>query len=140
MQEQDKIAFKKMMIAMSNLYNKPALEKDVLRVWWSLLEDYETEIVFTSFSKFTKMNEKFPTPADIVKLCKAHKIEFTQLPAPKLSKEQNKEYADNIMNHIAQNVVTKPRDMKAWARNIIANPAKYPAISLKFAKDAINAH
>ena len=30
--------------------------------------------------------------------------------------------------------------MKAWAHRIIANPKNYPAISLKTAKEALNAH
>lgn len=135
--EQDKIEFKKMMVAMTNLYNKPALEKDVLRIWWAKLERYDIQVVYAAFDKFTTNSIKFPTPADIVDLCKAPKIEYAQLAAPKLNKEQNKEYADNLVKAINEQIYEEKKDYKAWAKNIIANPKKYPAISLEFAKEAM---
>jgi hypothetical protein len=137
MNEQDKMAFKQMMVAMTNLYNKPALEKDVLRIWWAKLERYDNQIVFAAFDKFTTSSIKFPTPADIVDLCKAPKIEYAQLPTPKLNKEQNKEYADNLVKAINEQIYEDKKDWKAWAKRIMANPKNYPAISLEFAKEAL---
>jgi hypothetical protein len=137
MNEQDKIAFKQMMIGITNVYNKPALERDQLRIWWAKLERYDVQIVMSAFDKFTSHSVKFPTPVDIIDLCKAPKIEYTQLTAPKLNKEQNREYADNLVKAINEQIYEDKKDWKAWAKKIMANPKSYPAISIEFAKEAL---
>ena len=135
--EHDKKAFKKMMIGITNVYNKPDLEMDQLRIWWAKLERYDVQIVMAAFDKFTSHSIKFPTPADIIDLCKVPKIEYNQLAAPKLNKEQNKEYADNLVKAINEQIYEDKKDWKGWAKRIMANPKKYPAISLEFAKEAL---
>ena len=60
--------------------------------------------------------------------------------APKLSKEQNHKYSHEVLKFMAEQDNNKPKDMRAWAKRIIANPKNYPPISLKFAKEAINAN
>jgi hypothetical protein len=38
---------------------------------------------------------------------------------------------------MAEQQSNKPKDMRAWAKRILANPKNYPAISLKFALEAM---
>ena len=83
-----------------------------------------------------------PTPADIIKYCKIKPIQYTSLPAPQLSKVENKAYADNVVKYISEHASDEKnlKDMRAWAHRIVKNPEKYPAISLQFAKAAIRAN
>jgi len=65
---------------------------------------------------------------------KAQPQDFKALPAPN-NKETNKEYADNVVQFIAQNEKPK-RDYRAWIKRIMANPKAYPDIALKYAQEA----
>lgn len=142
MTEQDKANFKDMINAVVSIYNKPPLTKDVLRIWFAKLEQFDFNIVAKAFNQHTSESTFYPTPADIIKLCKIKPIEYSQLPAPKLSKEENKVYADNVVQYIGNHMSDEKslKDMRAWAYRIIKNPEKYPAISLQFAKEAIHAN
>lgn len=65
----------------------------------------------------------------------AHK-DFIKLPAPVISEEdflKNKKKLQELTSQL------KPtEDYKKWARNILANPAKLPDISIRFAKEALS--
>lgn len=140
MTEQDKSNFRDMINAVVAIYNKPPLTKDVLRIWFAKLEQFDFLVVAKAFNEHTSESTFYPTPADIIRLCKVKPIEFTQLSAPKLSKDENKVYADNIVQYITQKTDEKSlKGMREWAYRITKNPEKYPAISLAFAKEAINA-
>jgi hypothetical protein len=137
----DKINFKSMMDTLTTLYQKQPLDQDTLRVWFSKLEKYEFNVVTKAFDKHIDNSKFFPSIFDILQLCREKPIEFARLEAPKLSKEANAVYAANV-NKFVQNIKSedkKLKDMRAWAHRIIANPKNYPAISLEFAKEAINA-
>ena len=140
--EQDKIAFKSMMDTLTTLYQKPQLDIDTLRVWFAKLEKFEFQVVTKSFDKWVDNNKFFPSIFDILQLCREKPIEFMQLQAPKLNNAQNKAQADKMLALIQEKMPVeekKLKDMRAWAHRIIANPKNYPAISLKTAREAINA-
>lgn len=86
MQAEDKRAFQSMMITVMALYYKPSLDKDALRVWWQKLEKYDFQTVSRAFSTFTDSPNKPPTPADIIELCKSHRLRQVQ-EVPKLSRK-----------------------------------------------------
>jgi hypothetical protein len=137
----DKINFKSMMDTLTTLYQKQPLDQDTLRVWFAKLEKYEFNVVTKAFDKHIDNSKFFPSIFDILQLCREKPIEFARLEAPKLSKEANAVYAANV-NKFVQDIKSedkKLKDMRAWAHRIIANPKNYPAISLEFAKEAINA-
>jgi hypothetical protein len=141
MQEKDKISFKSMMDTLASIYQKQPLDQNTLRVWFYKLEKFEFSIVTKAFDKHIDSSKFFPSIFDILQLCKEKPIEFARLEAPKLSKEANAVYAANV-NKFVQDIKSedkKLKDMRAWAHRIIANPKNYPAISLEFAKEAINA-
>lgn len=142
MNEQDKINFKQMMNTVTTLYQKPHLDIDTLRVWFAKFQSYEFDQVTKAFDKWVTQSKFMPTPADIFTLIKEKKIEFARLEQPKLSKQANALYAANV-NKYVQDIMPKEKNLKyyrAWAHRIIANPKNYPAISLEFAKQALNAN
>lgn len=142
MTEQDKIAFKQMMDTVTSLYQKSNMDIDTLRVWFHKLEKFEFNVVTKAFDKWVDNNKFMPTVFDILQLCREKPIEFIQLQAPKLNNQQNKAHADKLLALIQERMPEedkKLKDMRAWAYNIINNPKKYPAISLKIAREAINA-
>ena len=142
MTEQDKIGFKSMMDTVTSLYQKPNMDIDTLRVWFHKLEKFEFNVVTKAFDKWVDNNKFMPTVFDILQLCREKPVEFVQLQAPKLNNQQNKAQADKLLAMIHEKMPIedkKLKDMRAWAHRIIANPKNYPAISLKTAKEAVNA-
>lgn len=82
----------------------------------------------------------YPPSCDDFKMncvIKAQQQIYTALPAPS-NKETNKAFADNVVKFIAAHTVDKT-DYKAWAKRIVANPARFPAESLVAAKEALKA-
>ena len=141
--ESDKSNFKDMMNSVCTIFGKPTLDKDTLRIWYYKLEKFEFKVITQAFDKWVDSNKFMPTPSDILSLCKEKPIQYTQLEAPKLSKTENKLQAANVMQFVAEHSYKedkKLKDMRAWAHRIIENPKKYPAISLQFAKEALNAN
>jgi hypothetical protein len=138
---EDKISFKSMMDTLASIYQKQPLDQNTLRVWFYKLEKFEFSIVTKAFDKHIDNSKFFPSIFDILQLCREKPIEFARLEAPKLSKEANAVYAANVNKFVQDNIIEdkKLKDMRAWAHRIIANPKNYPAISLEFAKEAINA-
>lgn len=135
----DKISFKSMMDTLTTLYQKQPLDQDTLRVWFAKLEKYEFNVVTKAFDKHVDSSKFMPTVFDILQFCREKSIEFVQLQAPKLSKEQNHKYSHEVLKFMAEQDSNKPKDMRAWAKRIIANSKNYPPISLKFAKEAVHA-
>ena len=140
MTPQDKSNFKQVMDTVTALYQKPQLDIDTLRVWFAKLEKFEFNVVTKSFDKWVDNNKFMPTVFDILQLCREKPIEFVQLQAPKLTRQQNHQYSHEVLKFMAEQQSNKPKDMRVWAKKIIANPKNYPAISLKFAKEAVNAN
>ena len=142
MTQDDKIGFKSMMDTLTTLYQKQPLDIDTIRVWFAKLERYDFNVVTKAFDKHVDSSKFFPSIFDILQLCREKPIEFAQLQAPKLNNEQNKAQADKMLAMIQERIPqedNKLKDMRAWAHRIIKNPKNYPAISLKTAKEAINA-
>jgi len=135
----DKISFKSMIDTLTTLYQKQPLDQDTLRVWFAKLEKYEFNVVTKAFDKHIDNSKFFPSIFDILQLCREKPIEFARLEAPKLSKEQNHQYSHEVLKFMAEQDNNKPKDMRAWAKKIIANPKNYPPISLKFAQEAVRA-
>ena len=136
---EDKISFKSMMDTIASIYQKQPLDQNTLKVWFYKLEKFEFSIVTKAFDKHIDNSKFFPSIYDILQLCREKPIEFARLEAPKLSKEQNHQYSHEVLKFMAEQDNNKLKDMRAWAKRIIANPKNYPPISLKFAKEAVGA-
>jgi len=142
MNQDDKTSFKSMMDTVTSLYQKHNLDIDTLRVWFHKLDKYEFNVITKAFDKWVDGNKFMPTVFDILQLCREKPVEFVQLQAPKLNNQQNKAQADKLLAMVHEKMPQEDKklnDMRAWARRIMANPKNYPAISLAFAKEALNA-
>lgn len=67
--------------------------------------------------------------------CKTSTQSYTDykvLPKPTMSEEKVNEIHDKLAQFMSPK-----RDMKAWAKKIIANPNAYPEISYRYAKEAL---
>ena len=134
--EQDKILFKQMLDTVFEMHNRDLLTIEQMRVWWAKLHQYEFNIVSNAVATLTATSKYCPTLADIDKLCYVKPNDFTKLALPKMSKEESKVYSDKMIETVVK--TSKPTtDYKAWAKRIMANPKNYPAISFKFAKEAL---
>jgi hypothetical protein len=71
MVDNEKAQFKAMMKALTQLFNKPELDIELLRIWWHKLNRFEFRVVSKSFDSWVDSNKRMPTPADILELCKA---------------------------------------------------------------------
>ena len=69
--DNEKAQFKSMMKALTQLFNKPDLDIELLRIWWHKLNRFEFRVVSKSFDTWVDNNKRMPTPADILELCKA---------------------------------------------------------------------
>jgi len=139
--EQDKKGFKAMMNTVMSIYQKPQCDQDTLRVWWAKLEKYDFQIVTKAFDQWVDSSKHAPTVFDILNLVRP-KIEFAvALQAPKLTLDQNRMHAANVMQYVAENTPKekKLKGMREWAHRILKNPKKYPAISIQFAEQAVKA-
>lgn len=136
--EQEKKAFKDAMNTLAKLYHQPQFDPETLRIWWAKLSQFDFIVIAKAIDNHVNTSEYMPSPADITKHCHKKSVEFTKLPAPRMDREQSKELAENVVHFLNEKAKKIPKnDYKQWARNILANPSKYPAISIKFAKDAL---
>jgi hypothetical protein len=134
--EKDKILFKQMLDTVFEMHNRDLLTIEQMRVWWAKLSQYEFNIVSNAVATLTANSKFCPTLADIDKLCYIKPNDFAKIAPPRMSKEDSKIQSDKMMENISKTL--KPTsDYKAWARCIMSNPKDYPAISLKFAKEAL---
>jgi hypothetical protein len=71
MVDSEKAQFKAMMKALTQLFNKPDLDIELLRIWWHKLQRFDFHIVSKAFDIWVDGNKRMPTPADILELCKS---------------------------------------------------------------------
>lgn len=76
MNDTDKGQFKEMLDTMFDIYNKKHADQNLLRVWWNKLGNYDISVVSSSFDKWTSNSNKYPTPFDIILLCRAKNQEY----------------------------------------------------------------
>ena len=68
--DSEKAQFKAMMKALTQLFNKPDLDIELLRIWWHKLQRFDFRVVSKAFDTWVDGNKRMPTPADILELCK----------------------------------------------------------------------
>jgi len=131
----DKKEFMLMMKIVCSSFNHKEFDKDTLRYWFAKLEKYDFKTVSSSFDQWIDSSRSFPTVKDIIELCKPKAEVYSKL-TYKIDLIESKKHVDEIK--LAVEEMTKPkRDMKDWARKIIANPERYPDISYRYAKEAL---
>lgn len=133
--EEQKFAFKQMMNLLMQTYQKQKPDAEVLRLWWAKLEKYEIEDVCKAFDTWIETKTHAATPADIIELCRHRVTIQPRLPSP-LNVQANRQHAAEVKEQLGK--FGKPkRDMKEWARRIVADPKRYPDIAVRFAHEAL---
>lgn len=117
------------------LTNHPPLSKEAVIIWYNQLKQFEFNDVSNALDQWLKVSSKPPTPKDIIEACKPKPTIFARLPSP-LAIAENHRHAVEVKQAVEKMTEGK-RDMKAWARKIIANPKNYPEISLRYAREAL---
>ena len=136
MDDSNKKQFWGMLNVTMELTNKPPLTKETILAWWTMLSNYEFEVVKKALNQWVDNSSKPPTPHDIKELC-SHKVTiFAKIPSP-LAIQDNKRHADNVVKFVADRLVSKT-DYKAWAKRILSNPNQFPDKSVQYAKEALN--
>jgi hypothetical protein len=135
MTNQDKNNFMKLINSVMKIYDKPEIELSLMRVWFVKLQEFDFKTVCTAFNAYTSKNTSAPTPIDIIKLC-PRPTQFSAIAAPRMALEDSKKHADQVMQ-IVSKTLSPTTDYKAWAKRILAKPKNYPAISIRFAKEAL---
>ena len=135
MTDDQKMQFRQMMNFVFENCRQPKPSVDILRYWWGKLAGKEIETVTKAFDTWMESKDRAPTIADILDLCR-HKVTILpRLPSP-LNIEENRHHADEVKRQIDE--FGKPkRDMKDWARRILANPKGRPDIAIRFAQEAL---
>ena len=59
------------------------------------------------------------------------------LPAPKVPRDVAKQRAEQLNAGVEKLASSTRTDHRKWARDILANPSAYPAVSVRFAKEAM---
>lgn len=117
------------------LCNRPPLSKEAIVGYWNILKNYDLDVVRKALDSWVDSSSKAPTPHDLKDLCKPVTPIYNAI-ARKVDAAENKKRVKEITDYVAENLKPK-RDMKDWARKIIANPSYYPDLSLKMAREAL---
>jgi hypothetical protein len=135
MTDKDKSNFMKLINSIMEMYSQPEVELSLMRVWFAKLQEFDFQTVCKAFDVYTSKNTSAPTPIDIIKLC-PRPTKFSAIAAPRMALEDSKKHADQVMQ-IVSKTLSPTTDYKAWAKRILAKPKNYPAISIRFAKEAL---
>ena len=132
MNDTDKKDFASIMRVTWQTFGRNEPDKETMRYWFSKLESHEMREVGNAFDSWIINSKQLPTVRDILELLKPKQQDFKALPRPKISNEKREEIHDKLAQFMSPK-----RDMKAWAKKIIANPKAYPEISYRYAKEAL---
>lgn len=135
MTDDDKKEFKLMLHIVCSNYNHKELDNDTLRYWFSKLDKHDLKVVSKAFDDWVDTSKFMPTIKDITDACKPKPTIFARLPSP-LAIAENHRHAVEVKKAV-EGMTKGKRDMKEWARKIIASPKIYPDISIKYAKEAL---
>lgn len=137
MDDSNKKQFWLMMNVAMELTNHPPLTKEAIITWWHKLAKFEYSVVESALDKWVDSSSKPPTPSDIINLCKPVTPIYTSI-ARRADKEASKKHVKEVIKFVSDRF--KPsNNQKLWAEKILSNPANYPDISVKLAKEALGA-
>jgi hypothetical protein len=100
---ENKNQFKEMLDTVFDIYNKNHADQNLLRVWWLKLQSYDMNIVNQAFDSWTTTSNKFPTPHDIILLCRQKKLDTQvakKIPYKSMSPEKRKEISEKLQGLI----------------------------------------
>jgi len=110
------------------------VDKTTKQYWFSKLQHLPMGEVSNLFDSWLMTEKELPTVNDIMHMAKPREY-HKALPAPR-NEEVSREGLAKINQVVADGVKPK-KDMKAWAKRILATPKNYPDIAIRFAKEAL---
>ena len=110
------------------------VDKTTKQYWFSKLQHLQMGEVSNLFDSWLMTEKELPTVNDIMHMAKPREY-HKALPAPR-NEEVSREGLAKINQVVADSVKPK-KDMKAWAKRILATPKNYPDIAIRFAKQAL---
>lgn len=128
--------FKSVLNVTYQTFGRKVPDRELLRMWWIKLARCELIEITKAFDTWIDTSKELPTIADILELCKPKVTIHARLPSP-LNIESNKKHASEIKQAL-QSMTSPKRDMKEWARKILANPSALPQFR-KMATEALGA-
>lgn len=135
MLSQDADNFRRLMNTQSSMFNKKHPDDDALRGWWMKLRGYDISVVEAAFDTWSDTKQSFPTPADILPLCRPKEQMFAV--THKLSTEELKANQEK-MSEIASSITRKAsRDWVAYWNGILDAPKGVPEVTLQSAREAL---
>jgi len=111
-----------------------AVDKTTKQYWFAKLQHLPMGDVSNLFDKWLMTEKDLPTVNDILNMAKPREF-YKALPASR-SEEAIKEGLDRI-NQVVSNGLKPKKDYRAWAKEILKDPKKYPDIAVRFAKEAL---
>jgi len=137
MTDDDKKPFALMMRIVWHNYGKAEPARETMAYWFAKLYKYDFQKVHQSFDYWVDHNNRqFPSVKDILDLLKPKEEFYKALPRP-VPNEISKQQSEKIVEMVKE--IKPVKDYKKWARDILANPKGLPDISIRFAKEALNA-
>jgi hypothetical protein len=116
--------------------HRRGVDRATKKWWFDQLQEHSIADVERAFDIYLKNNrEKPPVIIDIKNLLKPI-FSTAPLPQPFMSIEENREASAKLQAEIKTHL-SKQKDHKKWARDIVANPEGRSMIAIKAAKEAL---
>lgn len=111
---------------------------DAMRdMWADALGPFDGERIKWALQYLIANNPFPPTLPEFVGLCRqAPRTEVAALPAPVVPRSVAQKRAEELAQ-ASEKIAKGNKDPKAWAREILATPKRFPFISVKFAHMAL---
>ncbi|MCM2312201.1 MAG: hypothetical protein NDI84_12440 [Steroidobacteraceae bacterium] len=115
-------------------------DPDAMRdMWAESLGRFDGDQIKWALQHLVGNNPFPPTLPEFVMLCRqAPRKETPALPAPVVPKSVAQRRAEELAQ-AAEKITGAKKDPKGWAREVLAEPKKFPGISVKFARMALGA-
>ena len=85
---------------LAEVFDKKPVSAKALEVWFDTLKEFQTEKVMDVLIHWPKAHPKFPTPADVWKVCNERSIDLRE-------ERARKERAENVRSDVASPEVAK---------------------------------
>lgn len=135
LKDSDKKDFKLLIDQMCDVTDTPRFTKDKLIDWWHELNVFTLDEIRIKIDLHIEQHGTCPDIFDLAGSEPKPKMGIPRTITP-LMEENNKRHVAEVKQDIQS--FGKRRDYKKWAHDILANPSGYPAISIKYAQEALN--
>jgi hypothetical protein len=138
MNDNDKLAFKRMLDSVMALYGKASPDTDTMKIWWAKLKHVEFNKLTKAFNLYVDKYKIMPNPATILELCRNFSNQSSPFMIAKPKSTRTEDSAERFKQALKDFAMQPKPQPKDWARKILDNREKYPDISIQYAKEALH--